>query len=98
TEDDYGSDHVIGYDTYTLVIQAVLNGQVDCAVLDDSVAKAYVAENPGLMILDTEYAVESYAFGVDKTNTALLDAVNAALSALIADGTVDEIISRYISD
>ncbi|MCC8077182.1 MAG: transporter substrate-binding domain-containing protein [Oscillospiraceae bacterium] len=98
TEDDYGSDHVIGYDTYTLVIQAVLNGQVDCAVLDDSVARAYVAENPGLMILDTEYAVESYAFGVDKTNTALLDAVNAALSALIADGTVDEIISRYISD
>ncbi len=98
TEDDYGSDHVIGYDTYTLVIQVVLNGQVDCAVLDDSVARAYVAENPGLMILDTEYAVESYAFGVDKTNTALLDAVNAALSALIADGTVDEIISRYISD
>ncbi|MCD8256124.1 MAG: transporter substrate-binding domain-containing protein [Oscillospiraceae bacterium] len=98
TEDDYGSDHVIGYDTYTLVIQAVLNGQVDCAVLDDSVARTYVAENPGLMILDTEYAVESYAFGVDKTNTALLDAVNAALSALIADGTVDEIISRYISD
>ncbi|MCD8389435.1 MAG: transporter substrate-binding domain-containing protein [Oscillospiraceae bacterium] len=98
TEDDYGSDHVIGYDTYTLVIQAVLNGQVDCAVLDDSVARAYVAENPGLMILDTEYAVESYVFGVDKTNTALLDAVNAALSALIADGTVDEIISRYISD
>ncbi len=98
TEDDYGSDHVIGYDTYTLVIQAVLNGQVDCAVMDDSVAKAYVAENPGLTILDTEYAVESYAFGVDKTNTALLDAVNNALVALIADGTVDEIISRYISD
>ncbi|MCD7902328.1 MAG: transporter substrate-binding domain-containing protein [Oscillospiraceae bacterium] len=98
TEDDYGSDHVIGYDTYTLVIQAVLNGQVDCAVMDDSVAKAYVAENPGLTILETEYAVEDYAFGVDKSNTALLDAVNNTLVALIADGTMDEIISRYISD
>lgn len=97
-EDDYGSDHVVGYDSYTLVIQALLNGQVDCVVMDDSVARAYVAENPSLSILDTEYAVEEYAFGVDKNNTALLDAVNTALNALMDDGTVQSIIDQYISE
>ncbi|MCD8099873.1 MAG: transporter substrate-binding domain-containing protein [Oscillospiraceae bacterium] len=97
-EDDYGSDHVVGYDSYTLVIQALLNGQVDCVVMDDSVARAYVAENPSLSILDTEYAVEEYAFGVDKNNTALLDAVNTVLNALIDDGTVQSIIDQYISE
>ncbi len=97
-EDDYGADHVIGYDTYTLVIQSLLNGQVDCVVMDDSVAKAYVAENPTLQILDTEYVVEEYAFGVDKTNDALYDAVNGVLQELIADGTVDEIIDQWIAD
>ncbi|MCD8192276.1 MAG: transporter substrate-binding domain-containing protein [Oscillospiraceae bacterium] len=97
-EDDYGSDHVVGYDSYTLVIQALLNGQVDCVVMDDSVARAYVAENPSLSILDTEYAVEEYAFGVDKNNTALLDAVNTVLNALMDDGTVQSIIDQYISE
>ena len=97
-EDDYGEEHVIGYDTYTTVIQALLNGQVDCVVMDDSVAKAYVAANPGLTILDTEYAVEDYAFGVTKGNASLLKAVNDALNELIKDGTVQKIIDKYIGD
>ena len=97
-EDDYGEDHVIGYDTYTTVIQALLNGQVDCVVMDDSVARAYVAANPGLTILDTEYAVEDYAFGVTKGNSSLLNAVNGALNELIKDGTVQKIIDKYIKE
>ena len=96
TTDDYGEDHVVGYDTYTLVFQALQNGQVDCVVLDDAVAEAFVAEIPGLVILDTEYALEDYAFGVDKNNPALAEAVNDALNELIADGTVQSIIDSYI--
>ena len=34
--------------------------------------------NAGLTILDTEYAVEDYAIGLNKGNTALLDAINGA--------------------
>lgn len=98
TVDDYGEDHVIGYDTYTLVIQALINGQIDCIVMDDAVAKAYVDANPGLVILETEYVVEDYAFGVDKSNTALTEAVNGALGELMADGTVQSIIDSYISE
>ena len=95
--DDYGEDHVTGYDTYTLVIQALLNGQVDCVVMDDAVAREYVAANPGLTILETEYALEDYAFGVTKGNTALYEAINSALQELIADGTVQSIIDKYIA-
>ena len=98
TVDDYGEDQVVGYDTYTLVFQALQNGQVDCVVLDDAVAAAYVAELPGLEILDTAYAIEDYAFGVDKNNAGLLDAVNGALKELMADGTVQSIIDSYISE
>lgn len=98
TTDDYGEDHVIGYDSYTLVFQALQNGQVDCIVLDDAVGEAYVAELPGLTILDTAYALEDYAFGVAKDNTALTEAVNAALNELMADGTVQSIIDSYIGE
>ena len=54
----YGEDHVIAFDTGALAVMALVNGQVDCVVIDNEPAKSYVAENPGLEILDTEFAVE----------------------------------------
>ena len=52
--------------------------------------------NEGLTILDTEYAVEDYAIAVAKGNTALLEAVNAAMAELKADGTFQAIVDKYI--
>ena len=92
----YGEENVTAYDDGIAAVQALMNGQVDCVVIDKAPAQAFVAANPGLTILDTEYAVEDYAIGVDKGNTALLDAINAALEELIADGTVQAIIDKYI--
>ena len=40
---------------------------------------------------------ESYAIGVNKDNTALLDAINQALAELTADGTVQAIVDKYIT-
>lgn len=97
-EDDFGEDHVVAYSTYSLVIQALLNGQVDCVVMDNGPAQVHVNANPGLEILDTEYVTEEYAFGITKDNTPLLDAINTALRELIDDGSVQRIIDSYISD
>ena len=94
--DDYGEDHVVAYDDGFTAVQALMNGQVDCVVIDNAPAQEFVKNNAGLAILDTEYAVEDYAIGVNKGNTALLDAINSALAELIADGTVQSIIDKYI--
>lgn len=93
----YGEDHVVPYDDGAAAIQALLKGQIDAVVIDNMPAQEYVAANPGLKILDMEYANEDYAIGIAKGNTALLDAVNAALNELIADGTVQSIVDKYIS-
>lgn len=95
--DDYGDEYVTAYDNGLTAVQALLNGQVDCVVIDNAPAKEFVAANTGLTILDTEYANEDYAIGVGKGNTALLDAVNAALAELQADGTLQAIVDKYIS-
>ena len=84
------------YDNGATAVQALVNGQVDAVVIDNEPAKAFVAANEGLTILDTEYANEDYAIGFAKGNTALLDAVNAALAELKADGTFQAIIDTYI--
>lgn len=93
----YGEDHVTGYESGAVAIQALLNGQVDAVVIDSAPAQEFVAANEGLKILDTEFAVEDYAIGVKKGNTALLDAINGALAELIEDGTVQSIVDKYIT-
>ena len=93
----YGEDHVTAYENGALAVMALVNGQVDAVVIDNEPAKSFVEQNEGLKILDTEFAVEDYAIGFAKGNTALKDAVNAALSELIADGTVQSIVDKYIT-
>lgn len=94
--DDYGEEHVMAYDDGFTAVQALMNGQVDCVVIDNAPAQEFVKNNAGLTILDTEYANEDYAIGLNKGNTALLDAINTALKELISDGTVQTIIDKYI--
>ena len=78
-------------------VMALKNGKVDCVVIDNEPAKAFVAANEGLKILETEYVTEDYAIAVSKDNEALHAAVDAALQELIADGTVQSIIDKYIT-
>ena len=97
---DAGLGEVKSFAKTTDAVEALKNGQVDCVILDNEPAKALVAANEGagLSILDTEYAVEDYAAAISKDNTALLEAVNGALKELIADGTVQTILDKYISE
>jgi polar amino acid transport system substrate-binding protein len=95
--DDYGEDHVVAYDNGMTAVQALMNGQVDCVVIDSAPAQEFVAANQGLTILDTEYVTEDYAIGVNKGNTDLLNAINDALAELTKDGTVQSIIDKYIN-
>ena len=95
--DEFGEEAIARYDNGAIAVQALQNGQVDCVVIDNEPAKAFVEANEGLKILETEYAVENYAAAIAKENTELLDAFNAALAELQADGTIDTIIGKYIS-
>lgn len=94
--DDYGEENVVRYENGAVAVQALLNGKVDCVVIDNEPAKSYVAANEGLKILETEYMVEDYAICFAKDNTELKDKVNTALNELIEDGSVKKIIDKYI--
>ena len=93
----YGEDHVTAYDNGMTAVQALKNGQIDCVIIDSAPAQEFVKANPGLTILEGEWVTEDYAIGMAKGNTALVDAVNEALAELIADGTVQTIVDKYIS-
>ena len=94
--DEFGSDFVEQYNKGNDAVMALVSGKIDAVIIDNEPAKNYVAANEGLIILDTEYAVEDYAAAINKENTELLEAVNKALEELKADGTLDGIIAKYI--
>lgn len=94
--DDYGQEFVKQFDNGPLAVAALVNGQVDCVVIDNEPAKNYVAANQGLKILDTAYANEEYAAAIAKDNTELFEQVNAAIQELKEDGTIASIIEKYI--
>ena len=93
--EDEGLGSVERFKNGTDAVLALTSGKVDCVVIDNEPAKNYIAANEGLKILDTEYAVEDYAIALAK-DSELTEKINAALEELIADGTVQAIIDKYI--
>lgn len=100
TGDIYASDEfgesVIPFYSGVEAVEALKTGKIDCVIIDNQPAQAFVAANEGLKILETKYAEESYAICVAKNNVELLGKLSAALQDLMADGTIDEIIAKYI--
>lgn len=93
----YGEDHVQAYDSGATAVQALVNGQIDAVIIDQAPAEEFVAANEGLTILPGNWVEEQYCAAVDEGNTALLNAIDTALQELIEDGTVEEIMNKYIS-
>ncbi len=94
--EDAGLGSIERYNKGADAVMALTSGKIDCVVIDNEPAKVFVANNPGLKILDTEYITEDYAIAINKDDTELLEKIDAALGELIADGTVKGIVEKYI--
>ena len=93
--EDKGLGTVERYNKGADAVQALKTGKIDCVIIDREPAKEFVKANEGLKILDTEYVTEDYAMFFAK-GSEIEDAVNGALDELIADGTIQGIIDKYI--
>lgn len=79
-------------------VLALTQDKIDCVIIDREPAKAFVAANDGLKILDDPFAKEDYAVCIAKDKKDLLKNFNKALNELKEDGTVDNIIKNFIGD
>ncbi|SMC87632.1 transporter substrate-binding domain-containing protein [Papillibacter cinnamivorans] len=78
----------------------LINGRVDCVIIDEMPAKKLVEANSDkLQLLDfpASEEIEAYAIAIAKDNTELLDKFNAALATIKENGTYDLLFSEYIS-
>ena len=94
---DFGEDHIARFNKGADAVQALITGKVSAVIIDNSPAETFVSQNEGLKILPTVYAEEAYGFELSYDNEELYNAFNGALEELLADGTVQAIIDKYIS-
>ncbi len=101
TGDIYASDiegaEIEQYNKGMDAVQALSNGMIDAVIIDNEPAKQFVSKAEGLKILEEEFVTEEYAIAFAKDNEELMEKVNAALDELIADGTIQSIIDKYIT-
>lgn len=101
TGDIYASDiegaEIEQYNKGMYAVQALSNGMIDAVIIDNEPAKQFVSKAEGLKILEEEFVTEEYAIAFAKDNEELMEKVNAALDELIADGTIQSIIDKYIT-
>ncbi len=69
-------------------------GAVDAVFVDMPVAASYVAKNGGLAIIDEDLGAEQYGIAFRSGDSELCAQVEAAIQALVKDGTYARIASK----
>ena len=79
-------------------VSALKLGKIDCIILDNLPAEAFVELNQDLSILEEEFVNEDYAICISKENGELKEKINAAIATLKENGTLEQIQMNYIGD
>lgn len=77
-------------------IQAVEAGEADAALVDTISARLYLKDHPDLIMARKVTVSDGYVIAIRKGNFQLTEAVDQALKDMIEDGTMDEIIARWL--
>lgn len=98
--DDIADTTVNQYNKGVDAVNDLINGRVDCVIIDKNPALVFASKFEGQLIaLDGaqfDFGTEEYAIAMPKGDTALAEQINAALAEIKADGTFDELVKTYI--
>lgn len=89
---------VVGYKLGADAIDALIEGELDCVIIDNEPAKYFILQNDTLQILPDIFVNEYYAIAVNKSKDPLTAELNGAMIELKNNGTIDKILSNYIGD
>lgn len=75
-------------------------GRSDALIVDEVLARYYMKQNgqENYKVLDESFGDEEYAVGLRKSDTELLEKLNAAFDEMRNDGTYDKLYSKWFSE
>jgi len=88
--------NVVTFGDYLVALLDLESGASDAVLIDSVLANYLIAQNGKQMKVLKDYLYEeTYVIGFRKSDVALTDAVNAALSELKSNGTLGEIATEW---
>jgi polar amino acid transport system substrate-binding protein len=84
------------YETGRIAVLAVQAGEADAALVDHTTARAYLRDNPGWQARVRDITVQPYVAATRFERADVSAAVDAALAAMLADGTLDRILAAWL--
>lgn len=98
--DDVKDSKVSQYNKAVDAVNDLINGRVDCVIVDKNPALVFEGQFPGkVKALDGAqfgFEVENYAIALPKGDAVFAEQVNKALEEIKADGTFDKLVADYI--
>jgi polar amino acid transport system substrate-binding protein len=84
------------YDTIDLAFADLANGAVDAVIADGPPSAQYGIQYEGkIKAVGGPFTTEDYGLALQQGDTELLDAINAALKAAKADGSLDKLLEKW---
>lgn len=85
------------YNKFNDAVLALKQGKVDAVIIDNEPGNVFVEQNPDIVMLDEDFAVEDYAIALAK-GSELTAKFNEAIAAIKENGTLQAILDKYIND
>jgi polar amino acid transport system substrate-binding protein len=92
-----GEDRVVGFEQFGFAVQALINGDVDAVIMDETAGQGYVGENADdVELIGDSLSSDELGFIFEK-GSDLVCPFNQAIAAMKEDGTMEALGEQYFS-
>ena len=95
--DALGADKVKAFDDFNFAIQAVISGDADASIIDETAGLGYMGANKGdVKLVGGDLTSEQLGFAFPN-GSPLVDVINQGLAEMVSNGELDKINAKYFS-
>ncbi len=91
-------DRIQAFEQFPFAVQALIAGDIDAVMIDDVAGQGYVGENSADVKLVGDSLSSDYLGFIYPKGSDLVGPVNQALEAMMADGFLNELNTRYFGE
>jgi polar amino acid transport system substrate-binding protein len=95
---DATTSRLLAFETFPIAVQALLNGEVDAVLMDETAGQGYVGVNADqLKVIGKSLSSDELGF-IFPPGSDLVGPVNFALAEMASNGTLDALADKFFSD
>ena len=93
-----GEDRIKGFEQFPFAVQALIAGDVDAVLMDETAGQGYIGANAEQIKLVGESLSSDELGFIFPKGSDLVEPINAALAEMQANGTLDALAEKYFTD